>query len=871
MALCSLPGLRLRAVNPLQRRTSSKSERASSHQAIADTCCGILVLVDYNRPGVKANRLPGQQHVTALSFPTALRRWHQLGLWPKLALAVTLGFLLLFGVFSLLSLRAVNDSTDRILQERLVLAQMAAREIDRLVERGFYELEKATEFAPFDPQGPSLAEEYHLLAHAYGRVGALSLGVYFLDAEGKVVLSEPPGKLPQGADLSGEGHIRAVMRTGRRSVSEPFVDSTTNQPAVALTIPIFGPDGALLSMLSGLVDVTSAEVMGPLTHARDLGQTGHAELVDSRGLIIAATDYGGFLQPGEHLPFYLKAFREGGAGVENVPYTPWHATSDTGGQVRHVMAFAPVSAASWGVAVGGVDWETFAPVTRLRNTILLIGALSLAFLWTITLFGARLVVRPIRTLTEAAEQMASGNLDRPIASQGGGEIAVLGQSLETMRAQLKASMERVRLWGEELELKVAERTDELAKRNRQLAAVSVIATAASEIRDQEGMLNRCLEVVLEHTRMDTAAIRLVDPSGGRLVVAGACGDFSGFPCKGLAIDMGECPCGCVASDGAPVFLSADELQRVLPPCRAPRARAVAILPLKSAKGTLGVLSLSRGHGTPPGPEERETLNAICNQIAIAIDNTRLLGELGQVEAQRALDQMKAAFMSEMSHELRTPLGFIKLYATTLLRDDIAIDAATRQEFLTIIDEESGKLQRMIDDLLDASRLQTGRFQVDRKNVSLKEVLDATLHKAAPAIGQKGIAVKAQLSPDDAEVFADGGRIEQVLHNLLDNAARYSDPGTVIEVTAQVTGQQATVSVVDQGDGIPAQDRERVFEPFYRGENSRRRGARGTGLGLAVCKGIIESHGGRLWVESIPPQGSAFRFTLPLARSDTAKP
>ena len=280
-----------------------------------------------------------------------LGKWRRLNLWPRLVLAVTLGFLLLSGIFSLLSLKAVDDSTRRILQERLVIAQMAAREVDALVERGFFELEKATEFAAFEPQAPSLADEFHMLAHSYGRVGTLSLGVYFLDADGGLVMSQPRGKLRQGADLSGQPHIQRVMETHNRSVSDPFVDQATGEPAVALTVPIFRGDGTFVSMLSGIIAVSGAEVMAPLRQARDLGQTGHAELVDGRGLILTSTDYGGFLRPGEHLEFYLRMFRNGGAGVENVPYVPWHATAQDGQREHHVMAFAPLSAAPWGVDV----------------------------------------------------------------------------------------------------------------------------------------------------------------------------------------------------------------------------------------------------------------------------------------------------------------------------------------------------------------------------------------------------------------------------------------------------------------------------------------------------------------------------------------
>lgn len=794
-----------------------------------------------------------------------VRKFQQLNLWPRLAIAVTLGFLVLFGVFSLLSLRAVNDSTNRILRERLVISKMAAQELDRMLEGGFHELEKATEFAAFDPRGPSLAEEYHVLAHSYGRIGTFSLGVYFLDTRARVVMSQPPGRLPPGTDLSGEDHIMRALNTRQRSVSDPFADPVSGKPAVALTVPVLNADGGLVSMLSGLIDVSSPYVASPLKQARDLGHTGHAELVDSRGLIIASTDYGGFLQPGEHLPFYLSVFESGVPGVKNVPYAPWHPVPETGYRKNHVMAFAPISAAPWGVAVGGADWETFAPVSRLRNTILVSGAASLAFLWLLTLIGARVLVRPVRKLTWAARRMATGDLEQVVRVGEGGEIGIMAESLETMRMQMKEAMEKARLWGKELEARVQERTEELSDRNRQLAAITAVAMAANDIRNQEGMLGRCLEVVLEHTRMEAAAIRLADGAGGPLAAACAGGELSALPCWEQAVSPTECPCGYVVSTGVPLYLSPEERQGFRPVCRAPDALSLAVLPLKSPKEVLGVLYLASSVGDVPGPEERDTLEAICNQIAIAIDNARLLDKLGQVQAQRELDRMKAEFISAISHELRTPLGFITGYATTLLRDDIAVDAGTQKEFLQIIDEESQKLQRMIDELLDASRLQAGRLHVERTPISLKVFLKAALHKASLALVQAGHSLQARLPAQDAEVLADPTRIEQVLHNLLDNAARYSDPGTPIEVAATVDGGHAMVSVTDHGDGIPQAELERIFEPFYRGANSR--GARGAGLGLTICRGILESHGGNLWVESSQGQGSTFLFSLPLVCQD----
>jgi signal transduction histidine kinase/HAMP domain-containing protein len=785
--------------------------------------------------------------------------WQRLNLWPRLVITLAVGFLLLFGVFSLLALRAVNDSTGHVLRERLVIAQMAAAEENRVLQRGFNELQKATEFATFDPRDRDQSAEFHMLAHAYGRLGAFSLGVYYLDPHGRVVLSWPVTQLPLRGSLADRPYVTTVINTKHRDVSSPFRDRS-GRPAVALTLPIRNTDGTLRSMLVGVLDVSSPDVVQPLEYATKLGSTGHAELVDEKGVVIASTMPGEFMQQGEHLPFYLQMLKAGTSGVENVAYDPGAPISNA---PHHVMAFAPLSAAPWGVAVGGSAQETFAPVVHLRNTLLLAGALSLVVIGGLALLGAHLHVRPVQQLTEAAVRMAAGDLTQPVRAGGGGEIGVLRRSLEAMRVQLKESLETVQRWGEELESKVAARTSALTARNRQLAAVTAVATAANQARDVDDVVGRCLEVVLVQTGMTAGAIRLLDPESGELGIPTFRGGYDRFDCRHRSMAVGECPCSLVAAGGTPLRLDPRARKQFELPCTAPESQALTILPLKGPGGSLGTLSLATGDAQALRPVDLRTLEAICNQLAIAIENARLLGELRELEAKAEVQRVKAELISAVSHELRTPLGFIKGYATTLLREDgDRIDPATRREFVEIIDEETDRLEKMIDDLLDASRLQAGRLHVERRPTAIAGLLTSAVNKIRPALLEAGHEIAVQLPDGDVHVLADPMRVEQVLDNLLDNAARYSEPGTPLEVAMRPEDGHVVVSVTDHGDGIPDEEADRVFEPFHRGDNSRRRGVRGTGLGLAISRGIVEALSGRLWVVSKPGRGSTFHFSLP---------
>lgn len=392
------------------------------------------------------------------------QRIGRMNLWTRLVLVLTTGFVLLFGVFSLLSLRILDDSTQRILSQREVVAQIVAQHYDELLTQAFYELNKATTFAAFDPAAPDLSNEVHMLAHAYGRLGSFSSGVLFLDPHGRVVLAEPGGVEITGADYSGFPFIAQVIQTGERDVSRPFRDPHTLKPAVAVTIPIRDPQGRLISMLSGWIDLTGPLMLTGVEQAMKLGETGHAELVDDLGTVIASTDgEADALTPGDHLRFYIKMLASRRTGVEDVPEESGPRMGE-----MHVMAFAPLQVTHWGIAIGATEAETFAPVRELQRDIFIFGALSFVVIFLATLWGARMLVRPVKALTDAAEGMAQGNLAVPIPVLGGGEIGTLAQSFEAMRVRVQQSHAEILAWSKELETRVKERTKELEELNTEL-------------------------------------------------------------------------------------------------------------------------------------------------------------------------------------------------------------------------------------------------------------------------------------------------------------------------------------------------------------------------------------------------------------------
>jgi two-component system sensor histidine kinase ResE len=238
--------------------------------------------------------------------------------------------------------------------------------------------------------------------------------------------------------------------------------------------------------------------------------------------------------------------------------------------------------------------------------------------------------------------------------------------------------------------------------------------------------------------------------------------------------------------------------------------------------------------------------------------------LQDISELRQLEELRRDFVANVSHELRTPLTSIQAFVEALM-DGLIEDRSTELKYLKVIHEESLRLKRLIHDLLDLSLMEAGKTEWPVGPLKLKEITLKVLEKLMPQIKDKALDIKLDFPPFLPEVFGNMDRIEQVLINLISNAIRFTPKGGKLEIKAIYSEEEVEVSVLDNGSGIPAEDLPYIWDRFHKVDKSRARGSSGTGLGLAIVKHIIAAHGGKVSVKSKLGEGSAFTFSLPIAK------
>jgi two-component system sensor histidine kinase KdpD len=284
------------------------------------------------------------------------------------------------------------------------------------------------------------------------------------------------------------------------------------------------------------------------------------------------------------------------------------------------------------------------------------------------------------------------------------------------------------------------------------------------------------------------------------------------------------------------------------------------VPMRSGEHVVGSLVVvAGGPGSAEfGEAERRVLATFANQAALAVERGQQEEQRNRALALQETDRLRTALLNSVSHDLRTPLASIKASASSLVDPEVRWSDVERDEFLTTINTEVDRLTRLVHNLLDMSRIEAGALDPRLVESSLAEVVGPVVRRARAASRQR---VDVDVPDELAPVLVDPVRLDQVLTNLLDNARGYA-PGSPVQVVARQAGDSVELRVVDHGPGIPVPERERVFDQFYRLRGGKR--PEGTGMGLAICRGIVQAHGGSLRVETTPGGGATFVLTLPLS-------
>jgi two-component system sensor histidine kinase KdpD len=379
-------------------------------------------------------------------------------------------------------------------------------------------------------------------------------------------------------------------------------------------------------------------------------------------------------------------------------------------------------------------------------------------------------------------------------------------------------------------------------RERRIASLYAMSRELAATRGEENLLGIAVKHVAEV--FEAQAVILLPDATGRIVYP----ESEGTPqsCHGSDLSVAQW----VFDHGQMAGQGTDTL---------PGGEMVYI-PLNASSGMIGVLALLPLNPARIAlPEQQRLLETFTSQIALALERVRLAAEAHNSQLKMETEQLRNTLLSAISHDLRTPLAAIVGASSSLVRDEDNLDKHARHELGLTIYDEAIRMAGLANNLLDMARLEAGAVVLNRQWQPLEEVVGGALAGMSARMVNHPVAVK--LPQDLPLVEIDSLLIERVFVNLLENAVKYTPPGTPIEISAATDRNELLVTVSDHGHGIPAGEEDRIFEKFHRVASEGNQG--GAGLGLTICRAIMEAHGGRMWADNLPSGGAAFHFALPL--------
>jgi len=591
-----------------------------------------------------------------------------------------------------------------------------------------------------------------------------------------------------------------------------------------------------------------------------IGKAGHAYVVDSRGQLIAHPDISLVLQKTD-----LSALPQ----VQRARAAPAAAEAETVA-IAHdrerrpmLAAFATIAPLGWWIFAEQPLGEAFAPLyaSATRTAVLLLLGVVLAVV--ASLFLARRMVTPIQALQAGAARIGAGELGHRIEIRTGDELEALATQFNSMTAQLQASYAT-------LERKVEERTRELSGALEELRALGEVGRAVSSTLDLETVLTTIVSRANQLSATDAGAIFEYDETTElfHLRATQNLPDNVVEALRATPLRTGEGAVGRLATTREPIQIpditqAGAYRSRVRETLLRTGYRALLAVPLLRENHLIGGLVVNR---TAPGefsPETVELLKTFATQSALALQNARLFREIEEKSRQlEVANRHKSEFLANMSHELRTPLNAIIGFSEVLIERMFGELTEKQDEYLKDIFASGRHLLSLINDILDLSKIEAGKMDLELTRFDLPAAIDNALTLVKGRAATHGITVTRDVDRRLGEFVADERKLKQVLVNLLSNAVKFTPEGGRVEVRAAPANGEVEVSVSDTGIGIADADQELIFEEFRQVGSDYARKHEGTGLGLALTKRLVELHGGRIWVKSELGKGSTFTVALP---------
>ena len=500
-------------------------------------------------------------------------------------------------------------------------------------------------------------------------------------------------------------------------------------------------------------------------------------------------------------------------------------------------------------------------------SLLMAGLVSILVIYAASQFS-----RPIIDMTRAAEKISSGDLTVRTNVTSGDEIGTLGTAFNTMTTQLKDLVDT-------LESRVRERTQQLAVQNeslqlrtRQLQTVAEVARNIVSTREVDSLLNQVTRLVSDRFGFYHVGIFLLDENGEYAILraansvggqrmlerqhrlrvgqVGIVGHVTGTGEPRIATDVGE----------DAVYFNNPDL---------PETRSEMALPLKLGGMIIGALDVQSKESNAFTEDDITLFTTLADQISVAIENANAY-EISQqtVEEMKELDRVKSQFLANMSHELRTPLNSVIGFSRVILKGIDGPINETQEQDVTAIYNSGLHLLNMINQILDLSKIEAGKMELQIDDVDITEVVNNSVNSAAGLIKDKPIQVITKVAPNLPIVKGDEMRLNQVLTNLIGNAVKFTEKGSItVEAFEHINDAKKAeimVTVADTGIGIAPEDQGKLFQRFSQVDDSPTRRTGGTGLGLSIARSLVELHGGKIGLlNSEPDKGSTFFFTVPI--------